>query len=403
MDLDAYLVGVVLAELPASFEPEAKKAQAVAARTYAMRAKMTGGKHDDGSVCVSSGCCQAYTTVEDYYSRGGKTESVAGAEEAVLATSGQVLIYEDKLIQANYFSCSGGRTEDAVAVWGTDVPYLRAQESPGEEEAKHHTDVVAFSPEEFCEALGTSLTGDPEGWFGMTTYTSGDGVATMQICGKTYQGTKLRSLLGLRSTAFTVEVISGEIRITTKGFGHRVGMSQYGADAMAAGGRNYKEILAYYYPGTELILALGIIEHIIRLQDTGSNLDQRVFTDKRVNNRLPDKGTLRAVRIVIRLIRLIVLHILAGDGAVCRAREIPDHIIQKNIDSLKIGGGSDRNRAHVALADILLQRTEDFLLGKLLAAEILVHELFTGLRDSLKHRVAARSDIVLHIGRLFDL
>lgn len=257
MDLDAYLVGVVLAELPASFEPEAKKAQAVAARTYAMRAKMTGGKHDDGSVCVSSGCCQAYTTVEDYYSRGGKTESVASAEEAVLATSGQVLIYEDKLIQANYFSCSGGRTEDAVAVWGTDVPYLRAQESPGEEEAKHHTDVVAFSPEEFCEALGTSLTGDPEGWFGMTTYTSGDGVATMQICGKTYQGTKLRSLLGLRSTAFAVEVISGEIRITTKGFGHRVGMSQYGADAMAAGGSNYKEILAYYYPGTELILAEG--------------------------------------------------------------------------------------------------------------------------------------------------
>lgn len=257
MDMDSYLVGVVLAELPASFEQEAKKAQAVAARTFALRAKTTGGKHDDGSVCTSSGCCQAYTSVEDYYSRGGKAENVKSAEEAVLKTSGQVLTYDEKLIQANYFSCSGGRTEDAVAVWGTDVPYLRAKESPGEEAAKHYTDVVTFSAEEFNEAMGTELAGDPQKWFGMTTYTSGDGVATMQIGGKTYQGTQLRSMLGLRSTAFAVEVVSGEIRITTKGFGHRVGMSQYGADAMAAGGSSYREILAYYYPGTQLIRAEG--------------------------------------------------------------------------------------------------------------------------------------------------
>ena len=257
MDLDAYIVGVVLAEMPASFESESKKAQAVAARTFALRAKMTGGKHGDGTVCVSSGCCQAYTTVEDYYGRGGKSENVTSAEEAVLATSGQVLTYENELIQATYFSCSGGSTEDAVAVWGSDVPYLRAKESPGEEEAKYHTDEVIFTAEEFNEALGTSLSGDPGKWFGMTTYTSGDGVATMQIGEKTYSGTQLRSKLGLRSTAFSVEVVSGEIRITTKGFGHRVGMSQYGADAMAAGGSGYREILEYYYPGTQLVLAEG--------------------------------------------------------------------------------------------------------------------------------------------------
>ena len=257
MDLDAYIVGVVLAEMPASFESESKKAQAVAARTFALRAKMTGGKHGDGTVCVSSGCCQAYTTVEDYYGKGGKSENVTSAEEAVLATSGQVLTYENELIQATYFSCSGGSTEDAVAVWGSDVPYLRAKESPGEEEAKYHTDEVIFTAEEFNEALGTSLSGDPGKWFGMTTYTSGDGVATMQIGEKTYSGTQLRSKLGLRSTAFSVEVVSGEIRITTKGFGHRVGMSQYGADAMAAGGSGYREILEYYYPGTQLVLAEG--------------------------------------------------------------------------------------------------------------------------------------------------
>ena len=257
MDLDAYIVGVVLAEMPASFDSESKKAQAVAARTFALRAKMTGGKHGDGTVCVSSGCCQAYTTVEDYYGKGGKSENVTSAEEAVLATSGQVLTYENELIQATYFSCSGGSTEDAVAVWGSDVPYLRAKESPGEEEAKYHTDEVIFTAEEFNEALGTSLSGDPGKWFGMTTYTSGDGVATMQIGEKTYSGTQLRSKLGLRSTAFSVEVVSGEIRITTKGFGHRVGMSQYGADAMAAGGSGYREILEYYYPGTQLVLAEG--------------------------------------------------------------------------------------------------------------------------------------------------
>lgn len=257
MDMDTYLVGVVLAELPASFEPEAKKAQAVAARTFALKAKITGGKHDDGSVCTSSGCCQAYTTVEDYYSRGGKAENVESAEAAVLATSGQVLTYEEQLIEATYFSCSGGSTEDAVAVWGTDVPYLRAQASPGEEGAKHYSDMVTFSPEEFNEALGTSLSGDPKGWFGMATYTSGDGVATMLIGGKAYSGTQLRSLLGLRSTAFSVEATESQICITTKGFGHRVGMSQYGADAMAAGGSDYREILAYYYPGTQLIRAEG--------------------------------------------------------------------------------------------------------------------------------------------------
>lgn len=252
MDMDTYLVGVILAELPASFEDEAKMAQAVVARTFALKAVRTGGKHKDGSVCADSGCCQAYTTVEAYYERGGKDESVRSAENAVRATSGLVLTYEDDLIEATYFSCSGGSTEDAIAVWGTDFPYLRARSSPGEEGATHYTDTETFTLKEFNAALGTSLDGDPEKWFGMTTYTAGGGVATMQIGGKTYEGTQLRSLLGLRSTAFTVIANETSVSITTKGYGHRVGMSQYGADAMAVSGSSYREILAYYYPGTEL-------------------------------------------------------------------------------------------------------------------------------------------------------
>ncbi len=255
MDMDSYLVGVVLAELPASFEDEAKMAQAVVARTFALKALRTGGKHEDGSVCTESSCCQAYTTLDGYYSDGGKAEAVQSAQNAVAATSGLVLTYEDELIEATYFSCSGGSTEDAVAVWGRDFPYLRATDSPGEEEAKHYTDTVSFTSGEFCDKLGTSLSGAPEDWFGMTTYTAGGGVATMQIGGKSYSGTDLRKLLGLRSTAFTVTAGADCVTITTRGYGHRVGMSQYGADAMAATGSGYAQILAHYYPGTTLVQA----------------------------------------------------------------------------------------------------------------------------------------------------
>ena len=107
-----------------------------------------------------------------------------------------------------------------------------------------------MTPEEFQNALGTSLSGAPNSWFGKTDYTKGGGVAYMWIGGKKYEGTKLRSLLGLRSTAFSVTVSNNEIVITTRGFGHRVGMSQYGAQAMAQSGKEYREILAHYYPGT---------------------------------------------------------------------------------------------------------------------------------------------------------
>ncbi len=249
MDLDTYLVGVVLAEMPVDFEPEAQKAQAVAARTYTVKASVTGGKHGDGSVCTDSGCCQAYISEAEYLSMGGSSEAVAQVKSAVAATSGYVLTYGGELIEATYFSCSGGTTEDAAAVWGTDFPYLRATDSPGEEDATHYTDTVTFTRQEMEEILGVSLTGD---WLGTATYTAGGGVNTLVIGGQEFSGTALRALLGLRSTAFTISVDGEEITITTKGYGHRVGMSQYGADAMAALGSTYQEILAHYYAGTTL-------------------------------------------------------------------------------------------------------------------------------------------------------
>lgn len=252
MDMDEYLTGAVLGEMPAYFETEALKAQAVAARTFTMKAQATGGKHGDGSVCTDSTCCQAYSLESDYLARGGSAEDVEKIRRAVADTSCYVLTYGGELIDAVYFSCSGGRTEDAVAVWGRDVPYLRATDSPGEENAAHYTDSVTFEREALEKALGQELMGSPSQWLGAVTYTSGGGIAQMEIGEKTYSGTELRKLLGLRSTAFTVTPEGEGVRIDTRGYGHRVGLSQYGADAMAASGKDYREILSYYYSGTAL-------------------------------------------------------------------------------------------------------------------------------------------------------
>lgn len=250
MELEGYVLGVVLAEVPSSFEPEALKAQAVAARTAALY--ICRSSRHDGAVCVSYGCCQAYISREAYFEIGGTQEQLERVRSAVKDTDGQVMTYEGDLICAAYFSCSGGSTEDAVAVWGSDVPYLQAVESPGEEFAAVFSDCFEFTVEEFQQALCIAIAGDPESWFGEVTYTEGGGVATMVIGGVEYRGTTLRILLGLRSTAFTVSVEGDRIRIETWGYGHRVGMSQYGAQAMALSGSSFEEILCHYYQGAEL-------------------------------------------------------------------------------------------------------------------------------------------------------
>ena len=253
MPLHDYLTCVVLAEMPVSFETEALKAQSVVARTYTVRAATGAAKHQNAAVCTQSTCCQAYLEETAFLERGGKKEDVQRIRQIVDSTDGQVLTYDGKLIEATYFSCSGGSTEDAVAVWGTDVPYLQSVASPGEEHATHYTDTVIFSAVELQSQLGMKFSGKPSDWFGQVTYTAGGGVETMEIGGKSFSGTQLRSLLGLRSTAFEVSIDGDSITITTRGFGHRVGMSQYGADAMAASGSTYPEILAYYYQGTQLV------------------------------------------------------------------------------------------------------------------------------------------------------
>lgn len=252
LNLNDYLTGVVLCEMPAEFEFEALKAQAVVARTYALRRSEGSGKHEEAAVCMRSNCCQGYKDTKTYLLAGGKKSDVEKIEKAVLDTDGMVLTYQGDLIDATYFSCSGGMTEDAKEVWGEDVPYLQATVSPGEEKASHYMDTVTFSVKEFTKALSLDLEQFRFEGIEDIAYTAGGGVDTLTVCGQGFKGTELRKKLKLKSTAFIISVVGDTVTVTTRGFGHRVGMSQYGADAMAVTGANFEEILKHYYQNVEI-------------------------------------------------------------------------------------------------------------------------------------------------------
>lgn len=242
MEINDYLTGVLLAEMSPVFHPEALKAQAVAARTFALHGKTFASKHVGADVCTAANCCQGYISPEEYVLNGGKSETVLKMQEAVEATGSKVLYYNGDLIEATYFSASGGRTEDAEEVWGSSVPYLQSVESA---EGDSYFETV-MAKDLFCEKLGLSK-GDVH--FDKPTYTSGGGVESIRINGTSFTGTQLRQRLRLRSTNISFSVHQDEIHIITNGYGHRVGMSQYGADAMAEKGSDYREILKHYYMG----------------------------------------------------------------------------------------------------------------------------------------------------------
>lgn len=246
MSMEAYLIGVLGAEMPSDFPPEALKAQAVAARTFALH-QAASGKHPEGAVCTDPRCCQGWSS--------SRSEA---AVSAVKATDGLVLTYGGSLIDATFFSCSGGRTESAQAVWGGDVPYLQAVDSPGEESAPGDTEIIELAPEYFAEVLSQAfpdihLEGSPETWLGKITCTPGGGIDTAEIGGVPVSGCALRRIFSLRSTSMEFQMENDAVRITTHGYGHRVGMSQYGARAMAEDGRDFTEILCHYYQGIKIL------------------------------------------------------------------------------------------------------------------------------------------------------
>ena len=250
MTMEAYLCRVLPAEMPPSFEPEALKAQAVAARTYTCQAQLSAQKHE-GALCTDSRCCQAYST--DAQLENLSQEEREKIQQAVTDTDGLVLTYQGAPIEATFFSSSGGRTEDAAAVWGRDYPYLRSVESPGEEESPYNESSIFLYRAELEELLDISLGEDWGQWVGEISYTSGGGVDRLILGDRSFSGTYLRKILGLNSTIFTVEPEPDGICFTTSGYGHRVGMSQYGANAMAEDGADFKEILSHYYGGTILL------------------------------------------------------------------------------------------------------------------------------------------------------
>lgn len=256
ISLRDYLIGVVMSELMLSFEEEAMQAQAIASRTFALGCE----KHDGANVCADSGCCQAWGDATTIAQRCGKDYErfCQKAAAAVDATDGLVLKYQGELIDATFFACSGGMTEDAVAVWGAEVPYLQSVDSPGEEFAGCYHSTVDITPQEFSARILESvpeadLSGDPAAWIGPAERTEGDGIRQMTIGGVAIDGVELRRIFGLKSTRFTVTYKDSVFSFDVYGYGHRVGMSQYGAQAMAQAGADAKEILETYYTGVAVV------------------------------------------------------------------------------------------------------------------------------------------------------
>ena len=257
MTMGDYLWSVVAAEMPASFELEALKAQTVAARTYALR-KMTYGSanHPDADVCTDITCCQAYIDPAQAAANWGESAETYTAKitSAVTATDGLIATYDGEPIQAVFFSSAAGRTVDAMEVWGTSVPYLTGVESPEGEEVPNWHSSLTLTPEEFREKFlaawpGAALEGDPSGWFQNVVNNSAGGVESIDVGGVTVSGMELRTLLELRSANFTVAATAEQIIFSVTGYGHGVGMSQYGANAMAQAGSGWREILTHYYTG----------------------------------------------------------------------------------------------------------------------------------------------------------
>lgn len=255
-----YLWGVVAAEMPASFEEEALKAQAAAARTYTVVLQNAPvSKHGDAQLCDDSNCCQAYIDREDAQARWGLQAQEFGEKitQAVTQTDGLGVLYQGEPIQAVFFSSASGRTVDAVEVWGSSVDYLKGVDSPEGEEVPNYHSQVQLTQEEVRQLVlesypGADLSGAPGGWFSGFTYNSAGGVSTLSLGGVELTGTQARLLLGLRSATFQVSFQDGIFTFDVTGYGHGVGMSQYGANALAGEGKDFQEILTWYYTGTQV-------------------------------------------------------------------------------------------------------------------------------------------------------
>lgn len=262
MKLEDYVVSVVAGEIAPDFPTEAIRAQAVAARTYALYKQKTGrpAQHEEADVCDDPAHCAAFVDLKtEAAARWGEQANTAQdvIRQAVEDTAGQVLTYEGEPIVAVFSSAAGEKTERAVDVWGSDIPYLQSVDSPGGEACPKYYDAVVLTADEICERAAKTLpsadlSGDPFGWFKASERSEAGGIVRMKFGGVEVKGTVMRTLLGLNSTNFTVKIDGNTLTFTTTGYGHGVGLSQWGAKYSAEKGQTYDEILAHYYPGTTL-------------------------------------------------------------------------------------------------------------------------------------------------------
>lgn len=260
--LDEYLLGVVSAEMPANFEQEALNAQALVARTYTIYSiKRNKNKHEGADICDSSTCCQAWISKEDRLARWNedvREEYWNKIVKAVNTTKGKVITYNGDVIDAFFHSNSGGITEIPVNVWGgTNFPYLQSVQTSGEEGYSQYSSEVTLTQEELINKIRAkhsdfNIDISQQDSVKILEYTEAGRVKNIQIGNLKLSGVEVRSLLGLKSTNFKIEINNGKVTFIVTGYGHGVGMSQTGADSMAKQGSNYEEIIKHFYTGVEI-------------------------------------------------------------------------------------------------------------------------------------------------------
>ena len=262
MTMAEYLPGVLAGEMPLSFDAEALKAQAAAARTYALyRAAHSDSRHPEADVCADPACCQVWLSEEALRSAWGDTyeERIARYAQAERDTDGACLVWQGEPILACFHASSPGRTESCAALWGTALPYLVSVDTPeGAESVPNYVTTAELTEDAFRSAVEAACPQadfhlPPDQWVGETVWDDSRRVVSIQMGGASLTGPEVRRIFALRSACFTLEYREGRFLFTVTGSGHGVGMSQYGADVLAREGRSWEEILAHYYPGAELI------------------------------------------------------------------------------------------------------------------------------------------------------
>ena len=246
LNMTDYLIGVVSSEMPASFNLEALKAQSVLARTYALKAKQTGKKLTD---TVST---QSYIDIDQMKNKWENSFNTYynKIKNAVENTNGEYLSYNGNYIEALYHSTNNGKTESSLDVFGNYYPYLISVSSEYDKNASSYLRTINMPIDTISNKLGLNLNNDSV--ISILSYTDGGNIKEININGNNFSGKKVRELLGLRSADFDISISDNNANITTRGYGHGVGMSQYGANGMANAGYSYKDILSHYYPGTTL-------------------------------------------------------------------------------------------------------------------------------------------------------